>query len=401
VTLPGENERKTIPLRPRGAKYATKDPNVAEEVAREILARAVFATNPGSPDRSDTTIGALVKRYLVHAEQYYRRPDGRATQEVAVVRYALKRLVAFCAAVEAEDFGPLKLKEFQEELIGEGKLCRAEINRTVIIVRRLFKWAVGEELIPSSTLHALQAVDGLKRGRTEARETEPVGAVAEGHVYAVLPYASTVVGDMIQVQLLTGMRSGELTAMRTCDIETSGKIWHYRVVDEYNKTSHHGYSRVVALGPKAQEIVSRYLRRDVMAYLFSPEESERQRLEKLHAERKTPLCYGNRPGTNRKDEPDHVIGERYDTGTYRKAVQYAVLAANRARRAEAKAAGTKAELVPMWSPHQLRHTALTRARKEFGLEASSTFGGHKNMNVTEIYAEKNMALADRVAARLG
>jgi integrase len=57
------------------------------------------------------------------------------------------------------------------------------------------------------------------------------------------------------------------------------------------------------------------------------------------------------------------------------------------------------DLVPEWTPHQLRHTALTRARKEFGLEASSTFGGHRNMNVTEIYAEKNMALADTVALR--
>jgi integrase len=59
------------------------------------------------------------------------------------------------------------------------------------------------------------------------------------------------------------------------------------------------------------------------------------------------------------------------------------------------------DLVPEWTPHQPRHTVLARAPIEFGLEASSTFGGHRNMNVTEIYAEKNMALADRVAQRLG
>ena len=401
VTLPGQSDRKSMPLKPRGAKYATKDINVAEEIAREILARAIFAANPASVDRDDTIIASLVSRYLEYAKHYYRRPDGRPTQEVAVIRNALKRLVSFSAAIEAEDFGPLKLKEFRDELVEQGKLCRTEINRTVIIVRRLFKWAVGEELIPASTLHALQAVDGLKRGRTKARETEPVTAVAEGHVYAVLPYASKVVADMIQVQLLTGMRSGELTAMRAIDIETSGKIWHYRVVDEYNKTAHHGHIRIVTLGPKAQKIIQPYMKRDLTAYMFSPKEAEVQTRANRSEGRKTPPSYGNRPGTNRKENPTRRPGERYDTKSYRKAVTYATKAANRARKAEAEEQGKEPDLVPEWTPHQLRHTALTRARKEFGLEASSTFGGHRNMNVTEIYAEKNMALADRVAQRLG
>ena len=401
VKLPGETERKSIPLKPRGGKYATKDINVAEEIARDILAKAIFQSNPGSVNRNDTTIGSLVSRYLEYAKQYYRRPDGRPTQEVAVIHYALKRLVDFSAAMEAEDFGPLKLKEFREELIEQSKLCRTEINRTVIIVRRLFKWATGEELIPASTLHALQAVDGLKRGRTKARETEPVSPVAEGYVYTVLPYASKVVADMIEVQLLTGMRSGELTTIRTCDIETSGRIWHYRVADEYNKTSHHGHTRVVALGPRAQKIIQPYMKRELTAYLFSPKEAEVNRRAKQSEVRKTPLSCGNRPGSNRKEDAKRRPGDRYNTNNYRKAITYAIKAANKAIIEAARKEGTKPKTVPMWTPHQLRHTALTRARKEFGLEASSTFGGHKKMNVTEIYAEKNMALADRVAQKLG
>ena len=402
VTLPGETKRQAIALIPRGGKYPTRDRNVAAEIARDILAKAIFkGTAPVGGKAFDGTVAALVKRYLNYADGYYRKSDGTPTTEPVSIRYALNRLVEFCAATEAEDLGPLKLKEFRQELIEQKKLCRTEINRTVKIVRRMYKWAVGEELVPSSTLHALQAVDGLKRGRTKARETEPVTAVAEGHVYAVLPYASKVVADMIQVQLWTGMRSGELTAMRTCDIETSGRIWHYCVTDEHNKTAHYGHKRVVSIGPKAQKIVQPYMKRDLTAYMFSPKEAEAQTRAKRSEARKTPPSYGNGPGTNRKDDPTRRPGERYDTNSYRKAVTYAIKAANRARKAEADEQGKEADLVPEWTPHQLRHTALTRARKEFGLEASSTFGGHRNMNVTEIYAEKNMALADRVAQRLG
>ena len=399
VKLPGETERKPIPLKPRGAKYPTKDINVAEEVARDILAKVIFKNNPTSVNPNETTIGSLVSRYLEYAKQYYRRPDGRPTQEVAVIHYALKRLVNFSAAMEAEDFGPLKLKEFREELIEQGKLCRTEINRTVIIVRRMFKWAVSEELITASTLHALQAVDGLKRGRTKARETEPVTPVPEGDVYAVMPYASKIVSDMIEIQLLTGTRSGELTAMRAIDIETSGKVWHYRVADEYNKTSHQGHTRIVALGPKVQKIIRPYMKRELTAYLFSPKEADSDRKARQFEKRKIPLSCGNKPGSNRKIDPKRKPGDRYNTKSYRKAVTYAIKAANKA--IIETAGKKKPKTIPMWTPHQLRHTALTRARKEFGIEASSTFGGHKKMNVTEIYAEKNMALADKVAMRLG
>ncbi|MBN1126339.1 MAG: hypothetical protein JXA82_15140 [Sedimentisphaerales bacterium] len=37
VTLPGEEKRKSIPLKPAGVRYAAKDYHVALEVARELL----------------------------------------------------------------------------------------------------------------------------------------------------------------------------------------------------------------------------------------------------------------------------------------------------------------------------------------------------------------------------
>lgn len=42
-----------------------------------------------------------------------------------------------------------------------------------------FEWAVAVELVPPSTHHGLQAVTGLRRGRSAARESEPVKPVPE------------------------------------------------------------------------------------------------------------------------------------------------------------------------------------------------------------------------------
>jgi integrase len=63
--------------------------------------------------------------------------------------------------------------------------------------------------------------------------------------------------------------------------------------------------------------------------------------------------------------------------------------------------GNDERVVARWHPHQLRHTAATEFRKRFGLEAASVVLGHKTLNVTEVYAEKNVAAAQRIMAEVG
>ena len=57
--------------------------------------------------------------------------------------------------------------------------------------------------------------------------------------------------------------------------------------------------------------------------------------------------------------------------------------------------------IPHWHPNQLRHTFATRVRKQFGLEAAQVALGHSRCDVSEIYAEKNHALAAAVVAKIG
>ncbi len=54
-----------------------------------------------------------------------------------------------------------------------------------------------------------------------------------------------------------------------------------------------------------------------------------------------------------------------------------------------------------WHPNRLRHTFATKVRKAHGLEAAQVLLGHAKADVTQIYAEKNDALAATVAAKIG
>ena len=54
-----------------------------------------------------------------------------------------------------------------------------------------------------------------------------------------------------------------------------------------------------------------------------------------------------------------------------------------------------------WHPNQLRHLHATEIRKRFGLEAAQVAMGHSRAEVTQIYAERNLALAEKKASEVG
>ena len=57
--------------------------------------------------------------------------------------------------------------------------------------------------------------------------------------------------------------------------------------------------------------------------------------------------------------------------------------------------------VPVWTPHQLRHTRATVIRQEFDIEAAQIILGHSKPDTTLIYAERDLAKARRIMAAIG
>src|SRR5262249_48330031 len=174
--------------------------------------------------------------------------------------------------------GPLALKAVRQAMVDVG-LCRTEVNKRVGRVVRCFRWAVENELVPPSVHHGLKAVAGLRRGRADVRESEPVKPVPDAFVDAIRPHVAPRIWAMVELQRLTGMRPGEVVRMRTADLDTTGKVWVY--TPERHKTQHHGKARRVYLGPRAQAVVKPWLKADLTAYLFSPREA----VQEFHAAR--------------------------------------------------------------------------------------------------------------------
>jgi integrase len=167
----------------------------------------------------------LLLDYLRHADCYYVK-NGKPTIEPGNIRLAIRPLRQIYGHTPARDFGPLGFKAVRKAMIDAG-LCRSEINRRVGRIVLAFKWAVSEEIVPPSVHQALQAVNGLRRGRADVRESEPVKPVPDALVDTLRPHVSRQVWAMVELQCLAGMRPGEVVTMRTIDVDTLGRVWVY------------------------------------------------------------------------------------------------------------------------------------------------------------------------------
>jgi integrase len=414
-------------------------PDSRREYARIV---AELATNPtAAPQCARTsgpgrTVDQVLLAYWQHVEGHYRTHDGKPTSEVDEIRRSVIPLRKLYGHTPAAEFGPRALAAVRQEMINAG-WCRNLINRRVERVRRMFRWATSEELVPGNTYQALRTLPGLQKGRTQVRESEPVKPVKASDVAAALPFLSRHVRAMVELQGLTGMRPGEVCAMKWGEVDRSGELWVFR--PKYHKTAHRGMTRAIPIGPKARTILIEFVRdgypppdgfahlelnnpdrsdarrvmadayqeagrdhdaellRDVSrpvevvagcvvdpsAAIFSPAREQAERYKRLRAARKSKVQPSQK--SRKRKSPQRVPSAQYPRLSYTGAIAKACARAG----------------VAHWHPNQLRHARATEVKDRYGLEAAQVLLGHARADVTQVYAERNLALATKVAAEIG
>ena len=100
--------------------------------------------------------------------------------------------------------------------------------------------------------------------------------MTDAQIDAIHEHVSRQVWALVQLQLLTAARPGELVILRAIDIDASQPVWTYTPME--HKTTHHGHRRMIYIGPKGQRLIRPFMvSRAVDAYLFSPREAAQER----------------------------------------------------------------------------------------------------------------------------
>ena len=311
-----------------------------------------FAKSAAAKTESGITISELTLVFMRHAETYYLK-DGKRTAEYDCYKSAVGPMLKLYASTPVVEFGPLALKAVRQAMIDgptpSPKMkrparpwCRSFINKSVGRIRSVFRWAVANELIEPAVLQKLESVPPLLAGRTEATDHAPRRPVSDVHIEAVRKRVQEEVRDLIDLQLLTGARSGELLKLTSDMIDRTGDVWTAQLID--HKSAHRGKERVLVFGPKAKLILAKYIKLAPGLPLF----------------------------TRRRD-------------SYGRAVTIACDAAK----------------ITRWTPHWLRHNAASRLRAEYGLDVAQVMLGHSTADVTQVYAHLNLTKAIEVAGKVG
>ena len=120
----------------------------------------------------DITVVEVMAAYKLYAESYYRK-HGKPTREYQMICENCSFIRTLYGRTPAAEFGPKRLKVVRQAMI-EANHSRKYINKNIGRIRRMFKWAAAEELIPASVPQALTMVTDLRKGRTDAQETQPI-----------------------------------------------------------------------------------------------------------------------------------------------------------------------------------------------------------------------------------
>ena len=297
---------------------------------------------------------------------------------------AAGRAMSAYLTLPVEDFGPKAFKEVMRNYAKtpvvrrkkkkDGSVVNVErprtrnyVNATMIRIRKMFQWAVSEELIDESKAWRLQAVPLLDFGDQHAKESDERQPAKPEDVQATLGALTRECASLVQVLSLTGCRPSEVCRMTMKQIhDRHKKVWRY--VPKRHKNSWRGKIRHVAIGPKAQVIINKQLETFGLSEsdaIFSPRRSV-SRNKKIDS------------------KPDPRAKEFYESNIVRKAVARACEVAN----------------VEHWFPYQMRYAAGAKARQQGGIATTSaTLGNSKK--VAEHYAPEGFEVAEAFAEANG
>lgn len=351
----------------------------------------------------------------------------RASLRPSMSASYIRRIDRAVGLLKASDLGrlpaaklnPLHVEALRRELAGkphgpdgEG-LARNTINGIVRAIQTAWRWAVSRVIVSGPHAQAILGLRALEAG-DGGREVSPRLPVDDATVDATLPHLPTLVADAVRLLRVTGMRPGELCAMRRRDVSTRATeqveplpgwriaapivgadgngdscmtVWLY--APPRHKTRRKGKARVVALGPVAQAILAPWLDGlDDDAVVFSPRRSEEVRSRERREARECPV-YASQEEQRARDRPirrGRPPRDQYTADTLAKVVLRACRAAG----------------VQPWTLYQLRHGVAVSVADVHGDEIAGEVLGHATgSGVTGRYTRTKLARVAEVAARVG
>jgi integrase len=207
------------------AGYYTK--RTAEEALQAILVKAREGTLPDSQKRSGKTFGDACAEWLRYVEHDRQRAPSTVADYSCTVRVCVAE---FGRDTPLEKVTTERIEEWRERLLDEGDLSRRTVQKLLVALFGILKRAKRRGWITTNPSEDVERVSSKRSGDFNVLapvEVEAVARAAENPFY----------GALFTVAAFTGLRMGELRALRWRDVDFAKQTIHVR--GSYTR-GHHG-----------------------------------------------------------------------------------------------------------------------------------------------------------------
>lgn len=243
------SDRRTSP--PAG--YFTK--TTAREWLDDTLAKARKGELPGQV-KTGTTLTAAFDDWLVYKRDRKIKLSTQIDYENMVTRYKKVFGEKFGSGIGPEDVTPEKVEEFRDALIAEG-LSDRTVNKYLTVLHGVFVWAQRRYKLPANPVANVERRPHAKRGNIDVFSREEILAL-------VRVAESEQDGTIYLTAAFTGLRLGELLALRWRDLDFANSAIHVRqnFTNGRVDTPKSGQERTVPMADEVAEALAKLAQRE-------------------------------------------------------------------------------------------------------------------------------------------
>jgi integrase len=188
----------------------------AEAKLEELLTGLERGEIP-DPGRTDArTFGDAVAEWLRYLEDEKARRPSTIRDYRNAANGAL--LPEFGAEARLDEISTQRIESYRSRLLGEGRLSRRTIQKLMVLIHGVLKRAKVLGWIPTNPADDVERVNLIRAEEFNVLSVEQVEAVARE--------ADGMYGTAILVAAYTGLRTGELRALRWRDVDFSAATIH-------------------------------------------------------------------------------------------------------------------------------------------------------------------------------
>jgi integrase len=242
-----------------GRKQAPPPGNYTKASARawldETLAKARRGELPGQV-RTGTTFALALDDWLAYKRDRKVKLSTQIDYEHMVARYKKVFAKKFGERVGPEDVTPEMVEEFRDALIAQG-LSDRTVNKYLTVLHGIFVWAQRRYKLPINPVANVERRPQAKRGNIDVFSREEVLAL-------VRAAGSEQDGTIYLTAAFTGLRLGELLALRWRDVDFANSAIHVRhsFTNGRVDTPKSGQERTVPMADEVAQALARLGKRE-------------------------------------------------------------------------------------------------------------------------------------------